>query len=79
MALNKGIIVLNAPGTIDADYRGEIGVIVFNTSAESFQIKNGDRIAQLVVSEYITVCLNEVYELTATDRGTGGYGSTGNN
>ena len=77
LALKSGITVLNAPGTIDADYRGEIGVILINLSSESFEIKNGDRIAQIVIANYITASLNVVTELGESERGEGGFGSTG--
>ena len=69
--------VLNTPGTIDADYRGNIGVILVNLSSEPFTINNGERIAQLVISKYERVEWNEVEELSETDRGSGGFGSTG--
>ena len=77
LALKNGITVLNTPGTIDADYRGEIGVILINLSTESFEIKNGERIAQLVIANYVTATLNVVLELGDSDRGKGGFGSTG--
>jgi len=79
LAAKKGITVLNAPGTIDADYRGEIGVILVNLSNEDFQINNGERIAQLVVAEYTRIEWDEVEVLSETDRGEGGFGSTGVN
>jgi dUTP pyrophosphatase len=77
LALKSGITVLNSPGTIDADYRGEVGVILINLSNEPFTIQDGERIAQLVVSkcEQAEFCL--VNELTVTERGEGGFGSTG--
>ena len=77
LALKSGITVLNSPGTIDADYRGEVGVILINLSNEPFTIQDGERIAQLVVSkcEQAEFCL--VNELTETERGEGGFGSTG--
>lgn len=77
LAIKKGITVLNSPGTIDADYRGEIGVILINLSNEDFVIENGERIAQLVIAKYEQVELIEVNELTETSRGAGGFGSTG--
>lgn len=77
LALKKGITVLNSPGTIDADYRGEIGVILINLSNEDFIIENGERIAQLVITEYQQAELIEVNELSETSRGAGGFGSTG--
>jgi len=77
LALKKGITVLNSPGTIDADYRGEIGVILINLSTEKFTIENGDRIAQLVIAQYEQAEWIEVEELTETERGAGGFGSTG--
>lgn len=77
LALKHGITVLNTPGTIDADYRGNIGVILVNLSSEPFTINNGERIAQLVISKYEKVEWNEVEELSETDRGSGGFGSTG--
>lgn len=77
LALKKGITVLNSPGTIDADYRGEIGVILINLSNEDFVIENGERIAQLVIAEYQQAEFIEVNELSETSRGTGGFGSTG--
>jgi dUTP pyrophosphatase len=77
LALKKGITVLNTPGTIDADYRGEIGVILINLSNEDFVIENGERIAQLVIAKYEQAQLIEVNELSETQRGAGGFGSTG--
>lgn len=77
LAFKKGITVLNSPGTIDADYRGEIGVILVNLSNESFLIENGERIAQLVIAKHETVEWIEVIELSETERGSGGFGSTG--
>ena len=77
LALKKGISVLNAPGTIDADYRGEIGVILINLSRESFTINNGDRIAQMVIAKHERAQWNEVESLEETERGSGGFGSTG--
>ena len=77
LAANKGITVLNSPGTIDADYRGEIGVILINLSKEDFVIENGERIAQLVIAKHERAEWVEVKELSTTNRGTGGFGSTG--
>ena len=77
LAAKKGITVLNAPGTIDADYRGEIGVILVNLSNEEFTINNGERIAQLVIAKHERAEWVQVDELSATDRGEGGFGSTG--
>ena len=77
LALKKGISVLNAPGTIDADYRGEIGVILINLSSEPFTIASGDRIAQLVIAKHKRADWKEVTLLEKTARGTGGFGSTG--
>ncbi len=79
LALKKGITVLNAPGTIDADYRGEVGVILINLSEEIFTVENGDRIAQLVFAAVSQPDLVQVENLSETDRGTGGFGSTGTN
>ena len=77
LALKKGITVLNSPGTIDADYRGEIGVILINLSNEDFVIENGERIAQLVFSSVEQAQWIEVEMLSETNRGEGGFGSTG--
>ncbi|MGC6285729.1 MAG: dUTP diphosphatase [Polaribacter sp.] len=77
LAAKKGITVLNSPGTIDADYRGEIGVILVNLSNEDFEIKDGERVAQLVIAKYEQIEWVEVKELNETDRGAGGFGSTG--
>ncbi len=77
LALKKGITVLNAPGTIDADYRGEIGVILINLSNEDFIINDGDRIAQMVIAKYKQANWIEVQVLNDTKRGKGGFGSTG--
>ncbi|WP_425076456.1 dUTP diphosphatase [Psychroserpens sp. S379A] len=77
LAAKKGITVLNAPGTIDADYRGEIGVILVNLSSEDFVINNGERIAQLVIAKHERAEWDEVNELSKTARGEGGFGSTG--
>lgn len=77
LAAKKGITVLNAPGTIDADYRGEIGVILVNLSQEDFEVEDGERIAQLVIAKHERAEWQEVQELTETSRGAGGFGSTG--
>lgn len=77
LAAKKGITVLNAPGTIDADYRGEIGVILVNLSNDEFTINNGERIAQMVIAKHERAEWQQVTELTETDRGEGGFGSTG--
>ena len=77
LALKKGIGVLNAPGTIDADYRGEVKVILVNLSNEDFVINPGERIAQMVVARYEKVEWDEVEVLDETERGEGGFGSTG--
>jgi|TARA_B110000967_G_C18814865_1_gene525589 dUTP pyrophosphatase len=77
LAAKKNITVLNTPGTIDADYRGEIKVILINLGKEKFVIENGDRIAQMIVCPVVQVNLEEVKELSGTERGTGGFGSTG--
>lgn len=77
LAAKKGITVLNAPGTIDADYRGEIGVILANLSNEDFIINNGERIAQLVITKHERAEWIAVEELSTTERGSGGFGSTG--
>ncbi|ARN72099.1 deoxyuridine 5'-triphosphate nucleotidohydrolase [Nonlabens tegetincola] len=77
LAAKKGITVLNSPGTVDADYRGEIGVILVNLSNEEFVIENGERVAQLVIAKHERVIWNEVEVLSDTDRGAGGFGSTG--
>ena len=77
LAAKKGITVLNAPGTIDADYRGEVGVILVNLSNENFIVNDGERIAQLVIAKHERVSWKEVSVLNETERGTGGFGSTG--
>jgi dUTP pyrophosphatase len=77
LAAKKGITVLNSPGTIDADYRGEIGVILVNLSNEDFVIENGERIAQLIIAKHERAEWIEVNELSETSRGEGGFGSTG--
>ncbi|TMU55015.1 dUTP diphosphatase [Flagellimonas algicola] len=77
LAAKKGITVLNAPGTVDADYRGEVGVILANLSAEDFTIENGERVAQMVIAKHEQAEWIQVEELSSTDRGAGGFGSTG--
>ena len=77
LAATKGITVLNSPGTVDADYRGEIGVILVNLSNEDFIINDGERIAQLVIAKHERVNWQEVAVLNETERGAGGFGSTG--
>ena len=77
LAIKHGISVLNAPGTIDADYRGEVKVILVNLSGEPFVIRDGERIAQLVVARHEQVCWEEVETLESTARGAGGFGHTG--
>lgn len=77
LAFKKGITVLNSPGTVDADYRGEIGVILVNLSHEDFVIENGERIAQLIIAKHERAVWQETIELTETSRGEGGFGSTG--
>ena len=77
LAAKKGISVLNTPGTIDADYRGEIKVILINHGNEPFIIRNGDRIAQMVVCPVVQAKFEQVDELSDTERGSGGFGSTG--
>lgn len=77
LAAKKGVTVLNAPGTVDADYRGEVGVILVNLSTEDFVVENGERIAQLVIAKHERAQWLEVDTLSETDRGTGGFGSTG--
>lgn len=77
LAAKKGITVLNAPGTIDADYRGEVCVILANLSGEPFTVENGERVAQLVLARHEVIEWEEASELDSTDRGEGGFGSTG--
>lgn len=77
LAIKKGITVLNTPGTIDADYRGEIMVILINLSSEDFIIKHGDRIAQMIIASHQQAEWNLVEDLSSTERGSGGFGSTG--
>ena len=77
LALKHGITVLNTPGTIDSGYRGEIGVILFNSSDVDFQVKKGDRVAQVVIAPVTQPVIEEAQEIDETDRGAGGFGSTG--
>ena len=77
LALKHGVIVVNSPGTVDADYRGEVGVILGNLSRDAFVVGRGDRIAQLVVQRVERVAVREVRELPETARGAGGFGSSG--
>ncbi len=77
LAAKKGITVLNAPGTVDADYRGEIGVILVNLSNDEFIVNDGERVAQLVIAKHERVNWQEVTVLNETERGAGGFGSTG--
>jgi len=77
LALKHGITLMNTPGTIDADYRGEVGIILYNTGIHTFVIQEGDRIAQMVISKHEHVCYNFADNLTDTQRGEGGYGHTG--
>lgn len=77
LALKKGVTVLNSPGTIDADYRGEIGVLLINLSTEDFVVNDGERIAQMVIARHETAQFIEVEILNETERGAGGYGHTG--
>tara|TARA_R110002073_G_scaffold123234_1_gene266775 strand:- start:68862 stop:69293 length:432 start_codon:yes stop_codon:yes gene_type:complete len=77
LAAKKGITVLNSPGTIDADYRGEIGVILVNLSNNDFVVQDGERVAQLIIAKHERVVWNEVIVLNETERGSGGFGSTG--
>ena len=77
LAFKHGVTVLNAPGTIDADYRGEVGVLLINLGQEAFEVKDGERIAQLVVAKYERITFTETDDLRATERGGGGFGHTG--
>ena len=77
LAFKKGITVLNSPGTIDADYRGEVGVILVNLSSDEFVIKDGERIAQMVIAKHEKADWLEVEDLGVSERGDGGFGSTG--
>ena len=77
LALKHGLIVVNSPGTIDSDYRGEVKVILGNLGGQAFTINDGDRIAQIVLNKYETADMIQVTELSETERGAGGFGSTG--
>jgi dUTP pyrophosphatase len=77
LAIKNGITVLNTPGTIDADYRGEVKVILINLSDESFTVHHGDRIAQMVIAKYEKIAWNPIEKLSETERGAGGFGSSG--
>jgi dUTP pyrophosphatase len=77
LAFKHGVTVLNSPGTIDADYRGEVGVLLINHGQEPFTVNDGERVAQLVVASYVRVSLAESADLRATERGAGGFGHTG--
>jgi dUTP pyrophosphatase len=77
LAIRYGITVLNSPGTIDADYRGEIGVILINLSDKEFTVNNGDRIAQMVIAQHAKAELTETGQIDMTDRGSGGFGHSG--
>jgi dUTP pyrophosphatase len=77
LAYKHGITVLNSPGTIDADYRGDVGVILINHGSEPFTIENGERIAQLIIAKFVQIDWDEVLDLSTTSRGEGGFGSTG--
>ncbi|MGX5820142.1 dUTP diphosphatase [Chitinophaga lutea] len=77
LAIKQGLTLLNTPGTIDADYRGEIKIILINLSTEAQTIRHGDRIAQMVIAPFVQATLREVAELTETERGSGGFGHTG--
>ena len=79
LAYKKGITVLNSPGTIDTDYRGELKILLVNLSNEEFTISHGDRIAQLIIAKFEQPTLNQVESLESTDRNEGGFGSTGTN
>lgn len=79
LAFKHGITVLNSPGTIDADYRGEVGVLLINHGHEAFEVKDGERIAQLVIARYERANLLEVTDLASSARGAGGFGHTGTN
>ena len=77
LAFKHGVTVLNNPGTIDADYRGEVGVLLINHGRESFEVQDGERVAQLIVARYLRVTFTESADLRATERGAGGFGHTG--
>jgi len=77
LALKQGVSILNTPGTVDADYRGEVGVILMNHSKENLVIKRGDRIAQMIINKIERIEFEKVEELPESERGAGGFGSTG--
>lgn len=77
LALKQGVSVLNTPGTVDADYRGEVGVILMNHSKQNLIVKRGDRIAQMIINKIERITFEEVVELPSTERGAGGFGHTG--
>lgn len=79
LAFKHGVTVLNAPGTIDADYRGEVGVLLINHGQEPFEVKDGERVAQLVIARYLRAEWQEVADLSSSERGAGGFGHTGTN
>lgn len=79
LAFKHGLTVLNSPGTIDADYRGEVGVLLVNLGQQTFEVRDGERIAQLVVARYEQVAFAEVTDLALSERGAGGFGHTGRN
>lgn len=78
LAIKKGVTVLNTPGTVDSSYRGELGVILINHSNETYSVKKGERVAQIVLSKVEKMLLEEIEELSSTERGSGGFGHTGN-
>lgn len=78
LAFKKGVTVLNSPGTIDADYRGEVGVLLVNLSNQDFVVEDGERVAQMVIAEFKQIQWEETGELQSTERGAGGFGHTGN-
>ena len=77
LALKHGVSVLNTPGTIDADYRGEVGVILVNHGSQPFTVQRGDRIAQMIIAPFVQADFQQLSELSETERGTGGFGSSG--
>ncbi len=77
LAFKHGVTVLNSPGTIDADYRGEVGVLLVNQGQEIFEVKDGERVAQMVIAQYVRATFKEVPDLRASERGAGGFGHTG--
>jgi dUTP pyrophosphatase len=77
LAFKYGVTVLNSPGTIDSDYRGDLGIILVNLGDKNFAVKNGDRIAQLVIAPVVRAAISETADLSVTERGSGGFGSTG--